>query len=149
MRDPVTCADGHSYVRASIELWLATHNTSPKTGAQLLNKALTPNHALRNAIEEWLAEAPPIPPALPAPPASAPPAAGATTLSPDEVQLKKVNETLWKIEDMIREKEKLQEFDNEFIELARGVYIKNDERARIKREINILCNSDYQEVKIY
>lgn len=66
-----------------------------------------------------------------------------------QVQLKKVNEKLWKIEDRIREKEKLQEFDDEFIELARGVYIKNDERARIKREINILCNSDYQEVKIY
>jgi serine/threonine protein kinase len=54
MRDPVTCADGHSYERASIELWLATHNTSPKTGAQLPNNALNPNHALRNAIEEWL-----------------------------------------------------------------------------------------------
>jgi tyrosine-protein kinase shark len=54
MRDPVTCADGHSYQRDSIELWLATHNTSPKTGAQLSNKTLTPNHALRNAIEEWL-----------------------------------------------------------------------------------------------
>jgi len=54
MNDPVTCADGHSYERASIELWLATHNTSPKTGAQLPNNALIPNHALRNAIEEWL-----------------------------------------------------------------------------------------------
>jgi ubiquitin len=54
MRDPVTCADGHSYDRADIERWLATHNTSPKTGAQLPNNALTPNHALRNAIEEWL-----------------------------------------------------------------------------------------------
>jgi hypothetical protein len=66
-----------------------------------------------------------------------------------EVQLKKVNEKLWKIEDQIREKEKLQEFDDEFIELARSVYITNDERARIKRQINILCNSDYQEVKLY
>ena len=54
MRDPVTCADGHSYECANIERWLATHITSPKTGAQLPNKALTPNHALRNAIEEWL-----------------------------------------------------------------------------------------------
>ena len=66
-----------------------------------------------------------------------------------EVQLKKVNEKLWKIEDKIREKEKLQEFDDEFIKLARSVYITNDERARIKRQINILCNSDYQEVKLY
>ena len=54
MRDPVTCADGHSYDRANIERWLATHNTSPKTGAQLPNKTLTANHALRNAVEEWL-----------------------------------------------------------------------------------------------
>jgi hypothetical protein len=54
MRDPVCCADGHSYERANIERWLATHNTSPRTGAELLTKALTPNHALRNAIEEWL-----------------------------------------------------------------------------------------------
>jgi hypothetical protein len=66
-----------------------------------------------------------------------------------EVKLKKINQELWKIEDQIRKKEKLQEFDNEFIGLARSVYIKNDERARIKKEINILCNSDYQEVKIY
>lgn len=56
MRDPVTCADGHSYERASIECWLATHNTSPKTGAELPNNAITPNHTLRNAIEEWLSE---------------------------------------------------------------------------------------------
>ena len=54
MRDPVTCADGHSYERANIERWLATRNTSPRTGAQLPNKMLTSNHALRNAIEEWL-----------------------------------------------------------------------------------------------
>ena len=53
MRDPVNCADGHSYERASIERWLATKSTSPRTGAQLLNKVLIPNHALRNSIEEW------------------------------------------------------------------------------------------------
>ena len=51
MREPVTCADGHSYERASIEPWLDTNNTSPKTGDQLRNKAITPTHA---AIEEWL-----------------------------------------------------------------------------------------------
>ena len=59
MRDPVTCADGHrgTAIRArasSIEQWLASHNKSPKTGAVLANNALTPNHALRNSIEEWL-----------------------------------------------------------------------------------------------
>jgi hypothetical protein len=53
MRDPVNCADGHSYERASIERWLATKSTSPRTGAQLPNKVLIPNHALRNSIEEW------------------------------------------------------------------------------------------------
>ncbi|EOD07210.1 hypothetical protein EMIHUDRAFT_62203, partial [Emiliania huxleyi CCMP1516] len=54
MRDPVACADGHSYERVNIERWLATNNTSPRTGAQLPNNALIPNHALRNSIEEWL-----------------------------------------------------------------------------------------------
>lgn len=66
-----------------------------------------------------------------------------------EIELKKVNEKLWKIEDKIREKEKLQEFDEEFIELARSVYITNDERARIKRKINEETNSFFREVKVY
>ncbi len=66
-----------------------------------------------------------------------------------EVELKKVNEKLWKIEDKIREKEKLQEFDDEFIELARSVYITNDERARIKSKINEITNSHYKEIKLY
>lgn len=66
-----------------------------------------------------------------------------------EAELKKVNETLWKIEDELRRKEKLQEFDDEFIELARSVYINNDERARIKRKINELTNSTYKEIKLY
>lgn len=66
-----------------------------------------------------------------------------------EVQLKKVNEKLWKIEDRIREKEKLQEFDDEFIELARGVYINNDKRSEIKKQINERTNSEYREVKFY
>jgi hypothetical protein len=66
-----------------------------------------------------------------------------------EVDLKKVNERLWKVEDQIREKEKLKEFDNEFIELARSVYKTNDERAKIKKQINELCNSEYKEVKLY
>jgi hypothetical protein len=66
-----------------------------------------------------------------------------------EVQLKKVNERLWKIEDQIREKEKLKEFDDEFIELARSVYKTNDRRAQIKKEINELTNSSYKEIKLY
>ena len=66
-----------------------------------------------------------------------------------EVQLKKVNETLWKIEDQIREKEKLKEFDDEFIELARSVYKTNDRRAQIKKEINELTKSTFKEIKLY
>lgn len=66
-----------------------------------------------------------------------------------EVKLKKINERLWKIEDKLREKEKFQQFDGEFIELARSVYITNDERAEIKRKINEITNSTYKEIKLY
>jgi hypothetical protein len=54
MRDPVTCTDGHSYERVGIQTWLESNNTSPQTGAPLSCTTLTPNHALRNSIEEWL-----------------------------------------------------------------------------------------------
>jgi predicted nucleic acid-binding Zn-ribbon protein len=64
-------------------------------------------------------------------------------------QLRKVNRKLWKIEDKLRKLEEEQRFDDEFIELARSVYITNDERARIKREINELTNSDFREIKVY
>ena len=53
MRDPVTCTDGHSYERANISRWLRENNTSPATGNQLASGLLIPNHALRNAIEDW------------------------------------------------------------------------------------------------
>jgi hypothetical protein len=53
MRDPASSADGHTYERALIEDWLRNHDTSPKTGAVLLHKNLSPNIALRQAIEEW------------------------------------------------------------------------------------------------
>ena len=66
-----------------------------------------------------------------------------------QIRLKEVNQTLWDIEDKIREKEKKEEFDAEFIELARSVYINNDKRAEIKREINEETNSTYREVKIF
>jgi len=64
-------------------------------------------------------------------------------------QLRKVNKKLWGIEDKLRQLEKEQRFDEKFIELARSVYITNDERARIKREINELTNSNYKEIKLY
>ena len=63
--------------------------------------------------------------------------------------LKKINKTLWEIEDNIRIKESKQEFDEEFIKLARSVYIENDKRASIKKEINQKYNSDLVEEKSY
>lgn len=63
--------------------------------------------------------------------------------------LKAVNERLWVIEDDIRIKEYRQEFDAEFIKLARSVYVQNDERARIKREINQTLGSTLVEEKSY
>lgn len=63
--------------------------------------------------------------------------------------LKEVNEKLWMIEDKLRELEKEQDFSSTFIKLARQVYITNDERARIKKQINEKTNSSYQEVKLY
>ena len=63
--------------------------------------------------------------------------------------LKKVNKKLWEIEDNIRIKESNQEFDEEFIKLARSVYIENDKRASIKKEINQKYNSDLVEEKLY
>jgi flagellar motility protein MotE (MotC chaperone) len=64
-------------------------------------------------------------------------------------ELHQVNQKLWEIEDRLREKEKLQEFDAEFIELARSVYMTNDLRARIKKKINEETQSTYQEIKCY
>ena len=63
--------------------------------------------------------------------------------------LKQVNERLWVIEDDIRLKEQAQAFDAEFIRLARAVYFENDERARIKRDINTALGSAYVEEKSY
>jgi hypothetical protein len=63
--------------------------------------------------------------------------------------LKAVNKNLWKIEDNIRLKESNQEFDKEFIELARSVYKENDIRASIKKEINQKYHSELVEEKLY
>jgi len=64
-------------------------------------------------------------------------------------QLKLINQTLWDIEDQIRIKERDQQFNQEFIDLARSVYIENDKRATIKKLINIQLNSDIIEEKQY
>ncbi len=63
--------------------------------------------------------------------------------------LKTVNQKLWHIEDKIRILEKNQQFDDEFIELARSVYYVNDDRANIKKEINTLTGSALVEEKSY
>lgn len=60
-----------------------------------------------------------------------------------------VNMQLWEIEDAIRKKEKMKEFDAEFIRLARSVYIKNDERSLVKRKLNECTNSTIKEEKSY
>lgn len=72
----------------------------------------------------------------------------------DEVEkqkqaLKKVNLRLWAIEDDIRIKEKNREFDDAFIQLARSVYFENDDRAAIKKQINIMTGSQLIEEKSY
>jgi hypothetical protein len=71
------------------------------------------------------------------------------TISPLFIELKKINEHLWEIEDKIRIKEYKKEFDSEFIELARSVYITNDKRADTKKEINIQQKSIIHEIKDY
>jgi Family of unknown function (DUF6165) len=63
--------------------------------------------------------------------------------------LQRVNERLWVIEDDIRDKERAQAFDAEFIRLARAVYFENDERAAIKRRINTTLGSSIIEEKSY
>ena len=63
--------------------------------------------------------------------------------------LKNINKILWNIEDDIRDKERDKNFDEEFIELARNVYITNDERSRIKKNINNTFGSQFIEEKSY
>ncbi|MFA7486967.1 MAG: DUF6165 family protein [Lysobacteraceae bacterium] len=64
-------------------------------------------------------------------------------------RLKAVNERLWEIEDDIRDADAGGVFDQGFIELARSVYLNNDERARIKRELNLALGSAFVEEKSY
>ena len=65
------------------------------------------------------------------------------------IKISSINKVLWDIEDAIREKEKAEEFDEEFVELARSVYITNDQRAAVKKEINLLTKSKLVEEKSY
>ena len=75
--------------------------------------------------------------------------ASQTDINDERERLHAVNETLWDIEDAIRMKERAQAFDQGFIELARAVYFRNDERAAFKREINLKLGSELVEEKSY
>jgi hypothetical protein len=63
--------------------------------------------------------------------------------------LREINKKLWDIEDLIRDKEREKKFDQEFIELARAVYVTNDERAAVKKIINTKLGSKIVEEKSY
>ena len=67
----------------------------------------------------------------------------------DFQELMMVNEMLWNVEDSIRVKEKNKEFDSDFMEMARSVYITNDQRAEIKKKINLKYSSNFVEEKSY
>jgi hypothetical protein len=75
--------------------------------------------------------------------------AAASDVTADEQALQAVNEQLWDIEDRIRDKEAARSFDQDFIELARAVYHRNDERAAIKKRINVALGSRIVEEKSY
>ena len=64
-------------------------------------------------------------------------------------ELEATNLKLWEVEDKLRDKEREGNFDEEFIELARLVYITNDKRAEIKRDINKVFGSNFIEEKSY
>jgi hypothetical protein len=71
------------------------------------------------------------------------------SVAADEAALQAVNEQLWDIEDRIRDKEAARSFDQDFIELARAVYHRNDERAAIKKRVNVALGSRIVEEKSY
>ena len=74
---------------------------------------------------------------------------GISTESPEYLELLSINDELWVIEDDIRNKERVKEFDDDFIKLARSVYYTNDVRAKIKKEINLKYSSGFVEEKSY
>ncbi len=67
----------------------------------------------------------------------------------DFKRLLEINQTLWDVEDLLREYEAKKDFGFEFIELARSVYVLNDDRARVKKEINLAYGSQFVEEKSY
>ena len=81
--------------------------------------------------------------------AVAAPVVAQTEVAGLRVRLKAVNESLWETEDRIRRHERAADFGASFIELARAVYHHNDERGRIKRQINLALGSVLIEEKSY
>jgi transcriptional regulator of nitric oxide reductase len=79
----------------------------------------------------------------------------AANISDDDVirdlhaRLKEINEALWEIEDDIRDKERVKEFDDRFVELARAVYFTNDKRSEVKKKLNLHLGSQIIEEKSY
>tara|TARA_Y100001960_G_scaffold191498_1_gene200538 strand:+ start:3435 stop:3836 length:402 start_codon:yes stop_codon:yes gene_type:complete len=65
------------------------------------------------------------------------------------VSIKKINLTLWNVEDKLRVCEKNKDFSQTFINLARDVYFNNDQRAKIKSQINTILGSNIKEIKQY
>jgi hypothetical protein len=74
---------------------------------------------------------------------------GKADVSDARARLKAVNEELWEIEDDIRVKQSQKTFDEKFVGLARSVYVTNDRRANIKKEINLALGSELVEEKSY
>ena len=72
-----------------------------------------------------------------------------TVLAELSAQLKAINLSLWEIEDDIRDFERAKDFSQGFIDLARAVYVTNDKRAAVKRQINDALGSDLVEEKSY
>jgi hypothetical protein len=72
-----------------------------------------------------------------------------STISSLYVELKSINQKLWTVEDDIRDCERSKDFGPQFVSLAREVYFTNDERARVKKEINLASGSSLVEEKSY
>jgi UDP-N-acetylmuramyl tripeptide synthase len=70
-------------------------------------------------------------------------------ISSMRAEMKSINETLWVIEDDVRDEERDKRFEERFIELARSVYVTNDQRADVKKRINLYLKSDIVEEKSY
>jgi hypothetical protein len=75
--------------------------------------------------------------------------AGKTKLAPLQQALKDINQELWVIEDDIRDCERDKDFSDKFIQLARAVYVTNDKRAKVKKDINLAFGSELIEEKSY